>query len=161
MCTPSSTTLTGCNGLGSCKDYIAQVQCIKNIAKGYTSWIEIQLIDIQGNPLDQNDFIMIKIAVFDDMNRILDTWSTDPDTTENLLELVEGIARLRLDGERLNLLISGNVFAEVMFYKQEETDMDSFSFSGCLKVANLHNSVFKIGKSIDEEKLSHEEKLLA
>lgn len=161
MCTPSSTQFTGCNGLGSCKDYIAQVQCIKNISKGYTSWIELQLIDLKGIPLDQEDFILIKIAVFDDMNRVLDTWSTDPDTTEILLTIVNGVARIKLDGERLNSLISGNIYAEVMFYKQDETDEESYSFTGCLKVANLNNSIFKIGKSIDEETETHEEKLLA
>lgn len=137
--------------LTTCKQIIAQVNCISYIMQGTDACINIQFFDIDGHPLDISNFCSIQSLLFNELDCPISNFIFTGNQLEDNITILQyqendriynkGLIQICLSSELTASILPGQLFIELLMATCETYDTDS-TYHGitCLKVGVILES---------------------
>ena len=143
-----------CTATTYCSTITALIDCVPKLYQGEDYYLEIQLFDEEGKPLDLSQFSGILMHLYTDgFNYGNYTWP-ESETTEPIIIIQSedtsgpvdvGIIAFNISSELSRRFLTGPIYAELKFKKDSETTSGNPTYKtiGCLKIGEVKQSLTK------------------
>lgn len=143
-----------CTATTYCSTITAYIDCVPKLYQGEDYYLEIQLFDEQGIPLDLTQFSGILMHLYTDgFNYAVYTWPENSSAEPIIIIQTEdtngpvdtGIIAFNLPSELTRRFLTGPIYAELKFKKESETTGGNPTYKtiGCLKIGEVKQSLTK------------------
>jgi hypothetical protein len=143
-----------CTATTYCSTITAFIDCVPKLYQGEDYYLEIQLFDEEGKPLDLTEYSGILMHLYTDGfsygNYVWpDNGIYEPviiiqsEDTSGPIDI--GIIAFNISSELSRKFLTGPVYAELKFKKNSETtnDKPTYKTIGCLKIGEVKQSLTK------------------
>jgi hypothetical protein len=143
-----------CKATTYCSTITAFIDCVPKLYQGEDYYLEIQLFDEEGMPLDLSQFSGILMHLYTDGfsygNYVWpETTSSEPiiiiQSEDSSGPIDVGIIAFNISSELSRRFLTGPIYAELKFKKDSETTGGNPTYKtiGCLKIGEVKQSLTK------------------